>query len=509
MDFLDPHKRRVRKIELMIGYVLITILLGLGTLVLLYLSYGFGLGKNGQIIQNGLVFISSTPSSANIYVSGVQKGTTNARVILPSGQYLLQLQRSGYRVWSRAFNVDGGSVQHFDYPFLIPSKLTSKNSAIFASSPQLVLQSPNRRWLLVEQPGVIGEFYEFDLTHIAAAPIVVNIPPSLITPNTSPTQGLSLVQWSTDNQHVILARTTASGVEYILFDRQTPSDSVDLNTALSLSSTLTASLPPTSRPDAIQFWNNNYNQYYLYDASTLTLSTATLSDPTPQTVLTGVQSYTPYGSNLILYADGINAPASEAAVRLRDSGTTYNLTDLPSGSQYLLDLAQNNGNWYYAIGASNDSKVYVYENPEQNLQNQPDLPIVPVTILNVPQPDYVDFSADTQMILAESGTQFRVYDDFTNKVYDYNLSIPLDTPQKHATWMNGEQLTLVSGGKLVIFDYDDANQQTLNPASAEAGSYFDTNYKYVYTIAPNTDSATDATNPYALTNTALRTPADL
>ena len=72
---------------------------------------------------------------------------------MPSGIYHLKLQRDGYRDWQRTIEVEGGDVQHFDYPLLIPSKLTSKKLQTFATAPGLGTQSPDRRWLMVQKPG--------------------------------------------------------------------------------------------------------------------------------------------------------------------------------------------------------------------------------------------------------------------------------------------------------------------------------------------------------------------
>jgi len=69
MDYLDPKKRFRHHVMLYVGYVLIGIAILIGTLVLLYQAYGFGLGKNGTVIQNGLFFFSSQPSPADIYVN--------------------------------------------------------------------------------------------------------------------------------------------------------------------------------------------------------------------------------------------------------------------------------------------------------------------------------------------------------------------------------------------------------------------------------------------------------
>ena len=70
MEFLDPAKQTRHRIILWVGYVLVAVGIVIATLVLLYQAYGFGLGKNGTVIQNGLVFLSSQPRPANIYMNG-------------------------------------------------------------------------------------------------------------------------------------------------------------------------------------------------------------------------------------------------------------------------------------------------------------------------------------------------------------------------------------------------------------------------------------------------------
>src|SRR5688500_16801596 len=103
MDFFDPEKQKKHAIRLAIGYAVIGVVLLLATTVLLYRAYGFGLDKEGRVIQSGLVFASSRPDKASVYLNGkLYKDQTNTRVELPSGQYLIELKRDGYYDWKRA-----------------------------------------------------------------------------------------------------------------------------------------------------------------------------------------------------------------------------------------------------------------------------------------------------------------------------------------------------------------------------------------------------------------------
>ena len=68
-----------------------------------------------------------------------------------------------------------------------------------------------------------------------------------------------------------------------------------------------------------------------------------------------------------------------------------------------------------------------------------------------------------------------------------------------------EGLFYVSGGKLVVFDYDSTNRQTLMNAGAAWTAVFAPDYKYVYALSPNVSAA----GQFNLNQTALLTPSDL
>lgn len=512
MDFIDPHRRKRNKLLLIIGYFLLAIAILLTTLILLYQANGYGFGKNGQVIQNGLVFVSSTPSPANIYLNGVQNAsTTNVRLELPAAQYTLKLTRAGYRTWVRAIGVEGGSVEHFDYPFLFPTELTPTAVLRYDAQPSLVAQSPNRQWVLVAQPDNFGSFDEINLSNpkqLTSSITNLSIPDDLLT-HASGGQSLQLVDWSSDNRHILLLHTYTGGSEYILLDRQTPDDSVNLTKTLNLNAT-----------DQVDFYNNKYDQYYLFDPSAATLSTISLSNTTPTLVLNHVLNYDAYGSNIILYATDQGATSGNVNIDLEQGGTNYVLRQLPISTQYLLDITQYSGNWFVALASSSDSKTYIYEDPVSILQNANPQPLVPAYILKISQPNYLSFSDNAQFITVESGSSIATYDAETGKGYSYQLKFnPL--AGQHATWMDGDRLDLAINGSVVVFDYDGANQQVLQPAVDGTTPLFDPSYKWIYSIAPTSTLPTGTVSPnqvgnttsstqtgFAFTSTSLLAPAD-
>ena len=57
MEFLDPRSRRRHRRQLMIGYLLASLAVIIGTVVLVLITYGYSYDRQtGNIIQNGLEF---------------------------------------------------------------------------------------------------------------------------------------------------------------------------------------------------------------------------------------------------------------------------------------------------------------------------------------------------------------------------------------------------------------------------------------------------------------------
>src|SRR5690606_24256912 len=136
MDFLNPKKKRAHRIRLFIGYGLMAVAIGIATTILVFEAYGFDLDrKTGTVIQNGLLFIDAHPESADIRLNGESKGQTDARLVIPDGQYTVELNRDGYRGWKRTFRLEGSSIERLVYPFLFPEKLDTEDIQLYSATP--------------------------------------------------------------------------------------------------------------------------------------------------------------------------------------------------------------------------------------------------------------------------------------------------------------------------------------------------------------------------------------
>jgi hypothetical protein len=491
MDYLDPKKQLRHRRMLFAGYGLIAVAIVFALLILGYLASGYGLNKNGKVIQNSLTFFSSQPNPASIYVNGkLAKVKTNTRLVLPEGIYHITLARQGYRDWQRTMELDGGQVQHFDYPMLFPKQLNPKKFQAFVAAPNLATQSLDRRWLLVNPSGSMTNFELYDLKTPTKTVTTFSLPANLLTKASS--QSWQLSEWADDNRHVLLQHLFDGKIEYILVDRTSPDQSLNLNDSLSIN------------PTKLTLANRKFDRYFLYDGSSKTVESATLGSTDRTTILQHVLAYQTYSTDTFLYVTDNGAPSGKVLVKLVIGDSNYTLKTMPVGSNYLVDLTKYSGTLYVVFGASSENKLYIYKDPVRQLSSAVKA-LVPAQVLHVNQPNYLSFSPNAQFVVAEGGQQFGVYDIENTQGYIYTATEPLDAPQQHVTWMDGNRLTYVSQGKLVVFDYDHTNSQTLVSATSNYLPVFAPSYKYAYTFSPDSK----APGQFELDQTPLLISGDL
>jgi len=176
----------------------------------------------------------------------------------------------------------------------------------------------DRHWLLVQHPDADSVFDIFDLKNPKNAVTSITLPASVMT--AGKTSSWQLVEWSTDNQHVLLKHLYDDKSEFIVVDRTDAAQAVNLNTTLN------------TAPTKVTLVDKKYDQYYVYDATTQVLNTASLNDPTLTPYLQHVLEYQSYGSDIMLYASSSSSGAAKVAIDLLQGGKTYSLREVAAGT---------------------------------------------------------------------------------------------------------------------------------------------------------------------------------
>jgi hypothetical protein len=475
MDFLDPRRFRRHKIRLVIGYILVAIAIALGTIILVYGAYGYGINtKTGDIVQNGLLFVDSKPGGAGIYLNNKYiNQTTSARLVLPAKDYDLLIKKTGYRNWERKFSLDEHTISRYVYPFLFPNKPVTVPLKLYAAQPPLIMQSPDRHWLLVQQPSTEAKtviFDEYDSGDFKKPSVPIVLPASLLTKTTSAASTLTKVEWSTDNNHVLLRHDFAEGYEFIILDRSDPTKSVNVNRALAIN------------PTQVALHNKKTDQLYIYMQDGGTLQLADMNRPLLNNpILKNILAFKPYGNNLISYVTQADLPHGKAQARIWDNGSNYPLYAFNAGDKYLIDIASFAGHTYFTAGSSAGGRINIYKDPLNDIQNPSLGRAVPIMALRAQGAQKVAFSDNARFIEIEGAQNFGVYDIETDDEYQYSVPEPLNAPLE---WMDGHRLIGNSNGSVFVMDYDSSNKQTLVPTNTNLGGFFSRDYNQMYTLAP-------------------------
>jgi len=478
MDFLDPRKKRKHKIRLMVGYFLMSIVIGLATVILVYGAYGYGINtKTGQIIQNGLLFVDSKPGGANIYLNGqLQSAQTAARLVLNAGDYNLTIKKDGYRAWQRNFVLDEHTIARYVYPFLFPQKPYTLALKTYPTQPGMVTETPDRHWLLVQSvestQGNLS-FDQYDTSALSKPPDVVALPKTVVTPADNST--FKEVEWSTNNTQLLLEHTYPGGHEFIVFNRTKPETSFNVNRLFK------------AEPSEVALKNKKADQLYLFNKETGSLQLADTGQGTlDQPFLKHVLEFKPYGNNIVNYVTDVGAPAGKVTARIWDNTKTYPLYTFNAGQTYLVDTAQFQGHWYYVAGSDTSDRINIFKDPEDSIRDPRFAKAVPLIALSQQGANKLSFSDNARFISAQAGQDFAVYDLETDNSYHYNVKSPL---AGNMHWMDGHRLMGLSGGQVFVIDYDNKNQQLVNPSLLNEGGFFSRDYNQMIVIQPNSNGA--------------------
>lgn len=488
MDFLDPKKKRAHRIRLYIGYGLMAIALGFGTIILVFAAYGYDIDRHtGSVIQNGLVIVDAHPVSATVFLDNIDKGSTDSRLVLPAGKYQVELRRDGYRNWSHVVNVEGSSIEQLIYPFLFPNKLVSKNLQDYSAVPAMASVSPDRHWLVVHVPGSANSFQVVDLNAAKNPTTTISLPTDTFTAAAG-AHSYESIEWSTDNTHLLLKHSFSGGAEFVMLDRDNPASSLNINKLFKNTALTTVSMR-----------DKKADQLYFFNATEGSLIHADTKAKVLTPVLNHVFSYKSYQDNTLLYAATPAAGSKEIEVHAWQDGQDYLLRTLPVSDNYLLEMAQFNGHFYIVSGSSADGRAYLYKDPFSSLTKRPSKTPQPFRVLVVPGAQYVSFSAIARFVAIQAGSNFAVYDIETARGFRYDTKLALPASQK-ASWMDGHRLIVVSEGFVQVFDFDGTNLQKLSATLPAFTPVFDRDYEALFTL-PLTANTTDKAT---LTRTELR-----
>ncbi len=493
MDYLDPKKKKMKRARIMIGYALMGIAISITTVVVVYLVNGYYVDtETGEVIQNGLVYVDSKPESAQVFLNGEQqRGSTDARLVVPAGEYKIELKRDGYRNWERNIRLEGGKLRQITYARLVPVTLDSENALDLPSSPTMVTQSNDKRWLVMAFTDDPLTMQYVDLERPELTMSRIPIPLDLII--TKDAGVWETIEWADDNKTFLATYTTAKTTEYVLIDRDDPTKSVNLASAF-----------PTQGFTDISMRNRKKDLVFVHDKASGAIFRGNVNSGELEPYMNDVIDYVAFGNDAVLYVTKTGAKDGLVKALLKKGDDEYMLREIAEDNNYLLEISKQGSALVMGVGSTAEGRVIVYDDPIAAIKNNEFSKIpVPTTVLRVDSPQDLSISADSSVIVVRSGQSFASYEFEAERSYNFKFKPVIDDKQK-IRWLDGQHLTISAEGVQYMSDFDGSNQYKLVKSASLLGSYFDRNTDLMYTFAPKTSD----TVPARIVRTFMRSAND-
>lgn len=484
MEFIDPVIKQKKAKRLKIGYSLLSLLVVLATYILVATAMGYEVfQRDGQIIQNGIIFMDSKPIASDIYVNGRKEDNgTDTRLTLPEGEYEIVLKANGYKDWAKKIVLSGGTVKSLTYPRLFPENLNTTDLKTYESSNYgLISQSPNKRWILFQPEKKSLLFNIIDTSRPNSPQQELSVPPEVIGANDGKIGLLEVVEWADDNKHFLIKHSLDNiPPVFIIIDKDDLAKSININTTFNL------------QPTKISLFGGQIDKVYIYIASGGILKTGDLKSKTVgNQLIDQVLDFKQINKERIMYVTTKDSSAGKVIVKAINEGKEFLIgeTDFDSTSKYFLDAGEYFGDWYYVIGASQAEKVQVYRNPQNFVASEIDNTPNVLSTLRPGIARNVRISPGNRFILAQGDSSFIVYDVVDKKSYRTNLTKALDKGTV-VEWVDEHILQYAIDSELIFTEFDGNNQRQLNKIKSPFGGFIDGSFSRLYTLRDNNGAIT-------------------
>jgi len=450
MEFLTPKQKKERTRRLFVGYGLFAVLISLATYILISTALGYEIfTTKGQVIQNGLLFINSRPSNADIFVDGKKESSnTDAKLSLPEGLYNISLKKPGYKEWRDKVTLSGGNVKFVNYPRLFPIKPIQLANIPYQNNEPTSTLSKDKKWLFVGMADSQRFAEVYDIDNPNTPPIIVSLPESLLAGQKG--KLVEFIEWAGDNRHFLVKVDIGGSISTVLLDKDDLSEAVDTSQMFGL-------VPS----DTIGFWDSKWDKIYIHhQAGTVQLgnvkdksiaSSPLISDPVIELFVIG-------GERAVYTVAQTDADLN---VKFLTNNKSYIFTSLKKSTNPLLvESVSFNRNEYVAIAGGSLEKTLLFRNLENQIKKSSDTRLAPFVTLPS-RSNYIEFSRSNRILLGSDGIHNSIYDLEDKEVYKY--AIPTKAPSVSG-WFDDSRIYSVGSDKsFAIYDFNGSNINQVAP----------------------------------------------
>lgn len=441
------------------------------TMMLLVLGYSINQDE-GRIEQGGLLQLASEPNGARVSIDGHKIGSnTDTKQTVSAGVHQVEFDLDRYHPWSKSVSLRAGQVIWLNYARLIPRDLTPITVQTFDSVSSMSI-SPKRSYILVHPKVNATSFQLVDVRADDVKTTKIQLPAGIVTASTSGSELLKVVGWS-DNENLALLRHDFSNkVEWILLNREKPSESLNLNKTFAINPSKVVFAGKSDRLLFVQIGDK---------VQRINMDNNSISDP----IAENVDDFSAYDGTTVVYTSLPNslgvriAGYSQTDFAKQQIIRTYDNTDKP----FLVAMSK-----YF-----NKQNVAVIRN-NQLIVDRGSLP-TPSSSADLKRIFAKDIPAGIKALTMSSNGRFVVL-EYTDKfaVYDIELDVFHQTEWNYQVkkyqpvqWLDDYIVWSDNGDHLRVYDFDGANQHDVMEVTKGFSATLAGGGKYIYGLL-RTDS---------------------
>lgn len=465
----DKFKQTI--IRFSVYAVMALLIYGLTSLLVL-VARGYDVDRStGEVINNGLLFIESSPAKSDIFIDGrVERSKTSAQLPLPEGNYDVELILEDYRPWSKNVEIIGSEVNWIYYPRLVPQVVTSEAFPLSFEISDLLTSPTGDKTVstssLFTQPQVEYADIRDDRSDVNT---LVLLP--YLTPSIDGSYGtIELLEWSQDERFVVVRHTNQEGAELLLLDVNS------INNSRNLSNLFDVDLGRVSL-------TRDNNVFLSLRDSMLFLHR--INEVSTELVAGNVSSVYVEDDTIFITHNG--------GTRLsRNTNFDDNFTILHDNEEVIsiIDFAEFDNEDYVAVNQG-QNQVAVYRNMQDSTTqtNRVDEFITLNEAIET-----IEFSLDGRFLLVQSVNESKVF-DFEQ---DQEFTIERGYTAAPLEWLGESRLLGIRDDVAVVMDFDGLNRYDIVLTSPEITPFVNQEESFLYSSTRLAD-----TNQLVLQRSAL------
>ncbi len=422
-------KPRLKQIIRWIKYP--ALIAGITVVTIALVAYGRGYFysfETGEIASGGLLYINSEPSGANVRIDDSAQGTTETRIRLASGQYGVELQRDGYRSWTKEVRISEADVTYARYPVLVPNTVPSEPVRDL-SNVRFISQSDDQQYLAVAETVDGGDRIRVFRVGASESSRIVFTPPSGQRRFT-----VQDIVWSPDVSRAFVHTATPDGAtRYFTFNPDVTESGRAIN-----------SLAGTMVRNPV-FGENDTFIYGMTDDDVL--RRASVMDGSQQTVARNIAAFDVYEDHIYAVQQ---VSGGTRLVRI-DDGNVASLLAYPTSYAYELKTIRHADALYIVLHNTDTNQVTLVT----NIGSDVDTMSLPPGVA-----EHMTISPNGQYVVMRTGTYFTTYDLEREQTYRFTLPDVDAEPQ----WYTDHHMVTVSQDEVILFEFDGANSEYLTAA---------------------------------------------